>query len=34
MGAASIPAMETSVVAFQGSGVVKREGEPGKADQE
>ena len=34
MGAASIPAMETSVVAFQGSGVEKREGEPTRADQE
>jgi metallo-beta-lactamase family protein len=34
MGAASIPAMETSVVAFQGSGAEKREGEPTRADQE
>jgi metallo-beta-lactamase family protein len=34
MGAATVPAMETSLVAFQGSGVMKREGEPTRADQE
>ena len=34
IGAASVPAMETSVVAFGGSGKVVGTGDPSRADQE
>jgi metallo-beta-lactamase family protein len=34
IGAASVPAMETSMVAYNGSGIVVGPKEPGKADQE
>jgi metallo-beta-lactamase family protein len=34
VGSASVPALETSVVAFEGSGKAVRQSEPGRADQE